>query len=108
MSNGSLKPEVEERMRLSEDKVRRIAERVVDELAQQGLVRYTDPSRDARAVRVKAVYDAIMENLQTEAEIDAEVERILATYSRTLKPIEQDVLRRKHKEEVARKRGFVL
>ncbi len=95
-------------MRLSEDKVRRIAERIVDGLAERGLVAYTDGSRDARAARVKAVYDAIMENLQEEAEIDAEVERILATYSRALKPVEQDVLRRKHKEEVARKRGFVL
>lgn len=95
-------------MRLSEDKVRRIAERIVDGLALRGLVTYTDDSRDARAARVKAVYNAIIANFQEEAEIDAEVDRILATYSRALKPVEQDVLRRKHKEEVARKRGFVL
>ena len=95
-------------MRLSEDKVRRIAERVVDELAQHGLVDYTDRSAGARSARVKAIYDTIMADLKAEQEIDAEVDRILGTYSRTLKPVEQDVLRRKHKEEVARKRGFVL
>jgi len=95
-------------MRLSEDKIRRIAERVVDELAERGLVSYTDRMPAARAARVKVIYDVIVADLQSEAEIDAEVDRILATYSRTLKPVEQDVLRRKHKEEVARKRGFVL
>ena len=95
-------------MRLSEDKVRRIAERVVDGLAAQELVIYTDPSADARAARIKAVYDVIWADLEAEAAIDVEVERILSTYSRTLKPVEQDVLRRKHKEEVARKHGFVL
>ncbi len=95
-------------MRLTEDKVRRIAERIVDELAERGVVDYTDRNPTARAARVKAVYQVIIDDLQAEQEIDAEVERILATYSRTLKPVEQDVLRRKHKEEVARKRGFVL
>lgn len=95
-------------MRLSEDKVRRIAERVVDELAQRGLVAYTSADAGARAARVKVIYQVIIDDLQAEQEIDAEVDRILATYSRTLKPIEQDILRRKHKEDVARKRGFVL
>lgn len=95
-------------MRLSEDKVRRVAERVVDELATQGLATYTDTSMNARSRRVKAVYDAIIADLAAESEIDDEVERILATYSRTLKAVEADILRRKHKEEVARKRGFVL
>jgi hypothetical protein len=95
-------------MRLSEDKVRRIAERVVDELAADGLVQYTQPGQDARALRVKAVYAVIIADLEIEQAIDVEVDRILDTYSRKLKPIEQDVLRRKHKEEVARKRGFVL
>jgi hypothetical protein len=95
-------------MRLSEDKVRRIAERIVDDLAAQGLVDYTTPGQNARAARVKAVYQLIIDDLVAEEEIDQEVDRILATYSRTLKPVEEDVLRRKHKEDVARKRGFVL
>ncbi len=95
-------------MRLSENKVRRLAERVVDELAEQELVEYTERSTAARAARVKAVYQVIMDDLKAEEEIDAEVDRILSTYSRTMRPVEQDVLRRKHKEDVARKRGFIL
>jgi hypothetical protein len=95
-------------MRLREDKVRRIAERIVDELAAQNLTTYTDNSANGRSRRVKAVYDVIVADMEAEAEIDDEVERILATYSRTLKPVEADILRRKHKEDVARKRGFVL
>ncbi|WP_330216972.1 MULTISPECIES: DUF507 family protein [unclassified Chloroflexus] len=99
-------------MRLSEDKVRRIAERLHDELAERGLLVYRDqpgqrPS-DGRALRVKAIYDAIVADLKIEEEIDAEVERILSTYNRELKGIERDVLFRKHKEEVARKRGYIL
>lgn len=95
-------------MRLSEDKVRRIAERIVDTLSTEGFAGYTDTSPGGRASRVKTVYDIVVADLRLEEEIDAEVDRILATYSRTLKPVEQDVLRRKHKDEVARKRGFVL
>jgi hypothetical protein len=99
-------------MRLTEDKIRRIAERLHDELAQQGLLAYKEApgSRpgEGRAARVKAIYEFIVADLRQEEEIDAEVERILATYSRELKAAERDVLYRKHKEEVARKRGYIL
>jgi|GEM_PF-311126 hypothetical protein len=99
-------------MRLSEDKIRRISERLHDELAQRGLLAYKDApgSRPGtgRAARVREIYDFIVADLQIEDEIDAEVDRILNTYSRELKGVERDVLFRKHKEEVARKRGYVL
>jgi hypothetical protein len=99
-------------MRLTEDKVRRVAERLHDELAQHGLLAYKDPSGSkpgqGRAARVKAIYEFIIDDLHQEEAIDAEVERILATYSRDLKGTERDVLFRKHKEEVARKRGYIL
>ncbi|HJZ50226.1 MAG TPA: DUF507 family protein [Roseiflexaceae bacterium] len=99
-------------MRLSEDKIRRLAENLHDGLERQGLLEYKDP-RDAkpgsgRAARVKQIYDFIVADLRKEEEIDAEVERILNTYSRELKGTERDVLFRKHKEEVARKRGYIL
>jgi len=95
-------------MRLSEDKIRRIAERVIDELESRGLVKYTTSGSAARSQRVKTVYAVIAADMQTEAEIDAEVDRILETYSRSLKATEQDILRRKHKEDVAKRRGFEL
>lgn len=99
-------------MRLSEDKVRRIAERLHDELAQQGLIEYQElagaKAGVGRAARVKAIYDFIIADLRLEEEIDAEVERVLATYSRDLKGTERDILFRKHKEDIARKRGYIL
>ena len=58
--------------------------------------------------RQKEIYDFIVADLRKEEEIDAEVERILDTYSRGLKGTERDVLFRKHKEEVARKKGYIL
>lgn len=99
-------------MRLSDDKIRRLAERLHDELEQRGLVSYKEArgqkQSEGRAARVKAIYDFITADLHREEEIDAEVERILNSYSRELKGTERDVLFRKHKEEVMRKRGYVL
>ncbi len=99
-------------MRLSEDKIRRIAEVLHDQLAERGLLAYKDQPGlmpgAGRAARVKSIYDFIVADLAREAEIDAEVERILATYSREIKGTERDILFRKHKEEVARKKGYVI
>lgn len=99
-------------MRLSEDKVRRIAERLHDELAQRNLVEYREaPGNRAgagRAARVKIIYDFIIQDLLLETEIDAEVEKVLASYSRDIKGTERDILFRKHKEEIARRRGYIL
>jgi hypothetical protein len=95
-------------MRLSEDKVRRIAERVVDEMQERGLISYVSNDPTSRVARVKAVYEVIMADLNVEDQIDQEVERVLSTYSRTLRASERDILYRKHKEEIARRRNFEL
>ena len=99
-------------MRLTEDKIRRIAESLHDGLEQQGILEYKDARGakpgTARALRIKEIYDFIVSDLRKEEEIDAEVERILDTYSRGLKGTERDVLFRKHKEEVARKKGYII
>jgi hypothetical protein len=97
---------------MSEDKVRRIAERLHDELAARGALSYKEPrglkAGEGRAARVKAIYDFIVADLQIEEEIDAETEKVLATYSREFKGTERDIMFRKHKEEIARKRGYIL
>ncbi|NCC37740.1 MAG: DUF507 family protein [Chloroflexia bacterium] len=99
-------------MRLSEDKVRRIAERLHDELAQENLLIYRELAGSkagvGRAARVKAIFDFIVEDLRREDELDAEVEKVLTTYSRDIKGTERDILFRKHKEEIARKKGYIL
>ena len=99
-------------MRLSEDKIRRIAERLHDELAQQGVLEYREQAGAkagvGRAARVKRIYDFILADILREEQIDAEVEQVLATYSRDLKGTERDILFRKHKEDIARKKGYIL
>ncbi len=99
-------------MRLSQDKIRRIAERLHDELAQQGVLEYREQAGAkagvGRAARVKLIYDFILTDILREEEIDAEVEQVLATYSRDLKGTERDILFRKHKEDIARKKGYIL
>lgn len=99
-------------MRLSEDKIRCIAERLHDELAERELVSYKESRGmkpgEGRAARIKIIYDFIVADLKQEEEVDIEVERILATYSREIKGTERDILYRKHKEEVARKKGYTL
>lgn len=99
-------------MRLTEDKIRRIAERLHDELAERGLLAYKERAGarpgEGRAARVKAIHDFIVTDLRREEEIDAEVERILDSYSREIKGTERDILFRKHKEEIVRKRGLIL
>ena len=69
-------------MRLSEDKVRRIAERLHDELAERGLLEYREPAGarpgTGRAARVKAIYEFIVADLRVEEEIEwAEVLNVL-------------------------------
>jgi hypothetical protein len=112
LHSNTQRQQEERMMRLSEDKVRRIAERLHDELEQRGLLAYKDPRgvkpNEGRAARVKEIYDFIVQDLQREAEIDAEVEQILNSYSREIKGTERDVLFRKHKEDVARKRGYII
>ena len=76
------------------------------------MLAYKDPRQVkagvGRAARLKEIYGFIVEDLMREEELDAEVERVLATYSRDIKGIERDVLFRKHKEELARKKGYIL
>ena len=95
-------------MRLSPEKVGRVAERVIDVLVEKQSLTLIHPGRAGRASLVAAVRDLIMASLRVEEEIDAEVERILASYSRPIVGTERDVLFQKTKEEIASRRGYVL
>ena len=99
-------------MRLSEEKIYRIAERLHDELHVRGLLIYKDPvgskPQAARGLRIRAIVDYITADLRVEDSIDNEVEKVLDSYQRTLRPSERDVLRRKHKEEIARRHNYEL
>lgn len=95
-------------MRLSPEKIGRIAERIVDALLEKGAIALSQPDRAGRAALVAAIRDLIIADLRIEEEIDAEVERILASYSRPIVGTERDILFRKTKEELASRRGYVL
>lgn len=99
-------------MRLTEEKIYRIAERLHDELESRELLYYKDAAgvhpQIARSMRIKSIVDFITADLRIEDDIDAEVEKVLDSYQRTLRPAERDVLRRKHKEEIAQRQNYEL
>ncbi len=95
-------------MRLSPDKIGRIAEVVVDALVGKSAVALRRSGRAGRAALVAAIRDLILSDLRIEEEIDAEAERVLNSYSRKIVGTERDVLFRKTKEEIASRRGYIL
>jgi hypothetical protein len=95
-------------MRLSPDKVGRVAEVVVDALVQKKAITLHRPGTAGRAALVAVIRDLIVADLRVEEEIDAEAERILASYKRQIVGTERDVLFRKTKEEIASRRGYIL
>ncbi len=95
-------------MRLSTDKVGKLAEVVVDALLAKEALALHRPGKAGRAALVAAIRDLIAADLRVEEEIDAEAERVLATYKRQIVGTERDILFRKTKEEIAARRGYVL
>lgn len=95
-------------MRLSPDKIGRLGEQVVDSLVEKGAIALRRPGKAGRAALVAAVRDLVVADLRIEEEIDAEAERILATYKRQIVGTERDILFRKTKEEIAARRGYIL
>ncbi len=95
-------------MRLSPDKIGRLGERIVDSLVEKGAIALRQPGKAGRAALVAAIRDLIVADLRIEEEIDAEAERILATYKRQIVGTERDILFRKTKEEIAARRGYIL
>lgn len=95
-------------MRLSPEKIGRIAEVIVDALLEKEALMLRRPGRSGRAALVAAVRDLIAADLRIEEEIDAEAERVLASYRREIVGTERDVLFRKIKEEIAARRGYIL
>jgi hypothetical protein len=93
-------------MRLSSEKVHDLAARIVAAMAAHPKV-HLQASQDALRVLVGSV---IQDDLREEAEIEAEADRLLNQYARQIDKGDLDVhtLRNKFKQELARKRGFVL
>jgi hypothetical protein len=94
-------------MRLTEERVLVIASRIVNALASRpDLVRMTaDPKRLSREVT-----RWILADLKIEDEITQEAVTQVAGYGRGIPPgsSEWQILVDKHKDEIARRRGYVL
>ncbi len=95
-------------MRLTPEKIGRIAEVIVDALLEREALVLRRPGRSGRAALVAAIRDLIVSDLRLEEEIDAEAERVLASYRRQIVGTERDILFRKIKEEIAARRGYTL
>ena len=93
-------------MRLSRRKIEHLSDRILKLLQQDPRIHV---AADTDLV-VRAVDDAIYENMQEEDEIDAEVEELVQKNRAEIAAMEMDVgaLRNKIKRELARKRGFVI
>jgi len=95
-------------MRLSPDKVGRLAEVIVDALLEKKAITLDRPGKAGRAALVAVIRDLMTADLRIEEEIDAEAERILGSYKRQIVGTERDILFRKTKEEIAARKGYIL
>jgi len=93
-------------LRLSRRKIEHLSDRILKLLQQDSRIHIV---ADVDLV-VRAIDDAIYENMQQEDEIDAEVEELVQKNRAEIAAMEMDVgaLRNKIKRELARKRGFVI
>jgi hypothetical protein len=94
-------------MRLSEEKIERIAENLADMLeSREDLIEIGGDRRQLERDLVRF----IVADLKIEDEITQEALARMETYSREVPPgtTEWTVLLAKHKEEIAARRGYVL
>ncbi len=93
-------------MRLSPLKVQYLSDRIVEQLAEKLKAEW--PAGQEAAHR--AIVMAIREDLEIEEEIDREAEKYIDENLRRIERENMDVyvLRKKIREELARKRGVVL
>jgi len=92
-------------MRLSEERIEFIAKEIMNELLGRKLIRYRDYSTHLTT----KIARLIQKDLQTEDEIDAEVERIIESMKRKIPKgsSEWNSLFIARKEELAKKKNYV-
>ncbi len=93
-------------MRMSQEKVRDLARQIHVLLREHPKVELLAPED---AIRV-AIGSAILDDLEEEEDIDREVDELLRQHSREIEQGDMDLvqLRLKFKQEIARRRGFIL
>jgi hypothetical protein len=93
-------------MRMSSRKVQYLAEKIIEQLSDKLKAKWPEGEQTA----VQAIVAAIREDLEIEEEIDREAEKYIDENLRRIERENMDlyVLRKKIREELARKRGVVL
>ncbi len=93
-------------MRLSNRKIEHLGKRILKLMQEDPRLH---PAANTDLV-LRAIEDAMVDNMRTEEEIDQEVEKLLAENVNEIRAMEMDVgaLRAKMKRELARKKRFVL
>ena len=92
-------------MRRRDDVAARVSEAVLKRLVARKFIEVKDEARTRAALQ-----KVILENLQTEEQIDAEARQLLQEHARDIreKGLDYRQLFSKTKEKLARDRGFVL
>ena len=91
-------------MRVSTADIQQLAERIVDAVIRQGNVK---PKVDAAAIRTR-VTALIQKNLEDEAALEQEAERIADSHSRQMSGLDQRRVIQMIKQKLADERGFPL
>ncbi len=93
-------------MRMSQEKVRDLARQIAELLRDDPKVELL---ASENALRV-TIGSAILDDLEEEEDIDREVDELLRQHAREIERGDMDLgqLRLKFKQEIARRRGFLL
>lgn len=93
-------------MRLKQDKVHDLAHKIVDMLREHPEI-HLESGEDALRIAIGSV---ILDDLEEEADIDREVDALLAQHSRQMQQADMDPheMRTKFKRQIAKQRGFTL
>jgi hypothetical protein len=99
-------PAREATLRISKRKIEYLSDKVLKMLQEHPMI-HPDPNSD---LVVRAIDDAIFENMKQEDDIDREVEALVMQNKNEIRAMEMDLgaLRNKIKRELAKKKGFTL
>lgn len=91
-------------MRVSSADIQALAERIVEALLKQGFVK----GKAEKPILSKRVAALILENLEQEAAIEAEAERMAERHSRDMSGMDQRRVIDMIKKKIAEEKGFTL
>ncbi len=95
---------IRDAVRASPAEVQRLAERIVEAVVRQG---YVKPLADSAAL-TQRVAALMQKNLEEEAALEEEAERVAMSHSRQMSGLDQSKVIQMIKRKLAEERGFTL